>query len=115
VRERGGSEADAGSLSSKIEDVYLYTWHRILNQKAEHVWLAKAIPVWVLNAERSTAVEELRMAIATSSETHRFDAGRMVPRSTLLSLCVVASSPWRRRAISFVSFLSGLVAFWCLS
>jgi ankyrin repeat domain-containing protein 50 len=75
------------AFPSKIDDVYLYTWRRILDQKAEHVLLAKTLLVWVLNAKRSMTVEELRMAIATSPETHKFEAGRMVPRSTLLSLC----------------------------
>jgi ankyrin repeat domain-containing protein 50 len=72
---------------SKIGDVYLHTWERILNQNAEHVLLVKAVFLWVLNAQRSMTIEELRMAIATSPETHKFEPGRMIPRSTVLSLC----------------------------
>jgi ankyrin repeat domain-containing protein 50 len=75
------------AFPSKIEDVYIYTWERILNQNADHVLLVKAAFVWILNAKRSMTMEELRMAIATSPETHHHEAGRMVPRSTLLSLC----------------------------
>jgi ankyrin repeat domain-containing protein 50 len=89
LRECMSAEEVRRTLSafpSMIDDVYLYTWRRILNQKAEHVLLAKALLVWVLNAKRSMTVEEIRMAVATSLETHQFEAGRMVPCSTLISL-----------------------------
>jgi ankyrin repeat domain-containing protein 50 len=74
------------AFPSKIGDVYLYTWDRILNDRAEHVSLVKAVLIWVLYAKSSMTIEELRMA-ATSLDTHKFEADLMVPPSTLLSLC----------------------------
>lgn len=75
------------AFPSKIEDVYLFTWNRILKQNAEHVLLAKSVIIWVLNASRSMTVEELRMAVATSPVTHKFEADQLVPSTTLVSLC----------------------------
>jgi ankyrin repeat domain-containing protein 50 len=75
------------AFPSKIEEVYIFTWKRILKQNTEHVSLAKAVLIWVLNASRSMTVEELRMAMATSPETYKFDPAQVVPRKTLISLC----------------------------
>ncbi|KAH6903048.1 hypothetical protein BKA70DRAFT_1566997 [Coprinopsis sp. MPI-PUGE-AT-0042] len=72
---------------SKIEDVYLQTWDRILAQSADLVSVAKAVLVWVLHAARSMTVQELERAVATSPDTHRFEPDRFVPGATLMSLC----------------------------
>ncbi|KAH6911841.1 hypothetical protein BKA70DRAFT_863385 [Coprinopsis sp. MPI-PUGE-AT-0042] len=72
---------------SRIEDVYLQTWHRILGQKPSHVLLAKATLVWVLNASRSMTIEELERAVATSPETFAFEPDRLAPGTTLIALC----------------------------
>lgn len=71
----------------RIEDVYIFTWRRILKQPVGKVLLAKSALVWVLNASRSMTIEELRMAIATSPVSHKFEAGRLVPSVTLISQC----------------------------
>ncbi|KAH6901093.1 hypothetical protein BKA70DRAFT_1569155 [Coprinopsis sp. MPI-PUGE-AT-0042] len=60
---------------------------RILGQSVEHVALAKAVLIWVLHASRSMTVEELRRAVATSPNTHKFQPDRVVPSTTLISLC----------------------------
>lgn len=72
---------------STIEDVYLQTWSRILNQKPAHVAIAKAVLIWVLKAYRSMTIDEVERAVATSPETHKFEPSRLVPRTTLVSLC----------------------------
>ncbi|KAH6903055.1 hypothetical protein BKA70DRAFT_1155716 [Coprinopsis sp. MPI-PUGE-AT-0042] len=72
---------------SRIEDVYLRTWDRILGQNTELAELAKTVLVWVLNAPRSMTVEELERAVATSPDTYKFEADRFVPGSTLIYLC----------------------------
>ncbi|KAH6916361.1 ankyrin repeat-containing domain protein [Coprinopsis sp. MPI-PUGE-AT-0042] len=75
------------SFPSSIEDVYQRTWARISNGGRKHTSLAKAVLVWVLNASRSMTIEELQRAVATSPDNHKFEAGRLVPETTLLSLC----------------------------
>ncbi|KAH6906766.1 hypothetical protein BKA70DRAFT_1150947, partial [Coprinopsis sp. MPI-PUGE-AT-0042] len=72
---------------SSIEDVYHQTWARISNQTRKYATLAKAVLVWVLHASRSMTMEELEWAVATSPDTHKFEASRRVPGTTLLSLC----------------------------
>ncbi|KAH6916346.1 hypothetical protein BKA70DRAFT_1216542 [Coprinopsis sp. MPI-PUGE-AT-0042] len=75
------------SFPSSIDDVYRQTWARISNESRKHASLAKAVLVWVLNASRSMTIEELERAVATSPDTHKFEAGRLVPGTTLISLC----------------------------
>ncbi|KAH6889058.1 ankyrin repeat-containing domain protein [Coprinopsis sp. MPI-PUGE-AT-0042] len=70
-----------------IEDVYRQTWTRISNEGRKHASLAQAVLIWVLNASRSMTIEELERAVATSPDTHKFEPGRLVSGSTLLSLC----------------------------
>ncbi|KAH6909876.1 hypothetical protein BKA70DRAFT_1187647, partial [Coprinopsis sp. MPI-PUGE-AT-0042] len=72
---------------SRIEDVYLQTWHRILEQRPSHVLLAKTALVWVLNASRSMTIEELERAVATSPETFKFEPDRLAPGTTLIAFC----------------------------
>ncbi|KAH6909814.1 hypothetical protein BKA70DRAFT_176867 [Coprinopsis sp. MPI-PUGE-AT-0042] len=72
---------------SRIEDVYLQTWHRILEQKPNHVLLAKTTLVWVLNASRSMTIDELERAVATSPNTFKFEADRLAPGTTLIAFC----------------------------
>ncbi|KAH6887858.1 hypothetical protein BKA70DRAFT_1332666 [Coprinopsis sp. MPI-PUGE-AT-0042] len=72
---------------SEIEDAYGQTWRRILNQHQRHVSLAKSVMLWVVNAARSMSIEELRRAVATRPDNHKFEPARMVPEATLLGLC----------------------------
>ncbi|KAH6916284.1 hypothetical protein BKA70DRAFT_1179752, partial [Coprinopsis sp. MPI-PUGE-AT-0042] len=72
---------------SHIEDVYRRTWARISNEGRKHASLAKAVLVWVLNASRPMTISELERAVATSPDAHKFEASRVVPGSTLISLC----------------------------
>ncbi|KAH6885985.1 hypothetical protein BKA70DRAFT_110792 [Coprinopsis sp. MPI-PUGE-AT-0042] len=72
---------------SRIEIVYHETWKRILGQTPKMVVLAKNVLVWVLCATRSLTIEELRHAIATCPDTHRFDGSRLVDEATLMGLC----------------------------
>ncbi|KAH6907916.1 hypothetical protein BKA70DRAFT_1282843 [Coprinopsis sp. MPI-PUGE-AT-0042] len=70
-----------------IEDVYLQTWKRILNQPSNKASLAKRVLVWVIYAKRSLRVDQLRHAVATCPITHEFDASRLVSSETLITLC----------------------------
>ncbi|KAH6889033.1 ankyrin repeat-containing domain protein [Coprinopsis sp. MPI-PUGE-AT-0042] len=75
------------AFPSSIEDVYRQTWARISNESHKHASLAKAVLVWVLNASRSMTIDELERAVATSPDTHKFEPRRLVPETTLVSLC----------------------------
>ncbi|KAH6909863.1 ankyrin repeat-containing domain protein, partial [Coprinopsis sp. MPI-PUGE-AT-0042] len=75
------------AFPSSIEDVYLQTWRRILEQNASHVLLAKSTLVWVMNASRSMRIEELERAVATTTDTYKFQRNRVAPGSTLIALC----------------------------
>ncbi|KAH6889026.1 hypothetical protein BKA70DRAFT_884392 [Coprinopsis sp. MPI-PUGE-AT-0042] len=75
------------AFPSSIEDVYRQTWARISNESHKHASLAKAVLVWVLNASRSMTIDELERAMATSPDTHKFEPRRLVPETTLVSLC----------------------------
>ncbi|KAH6914320.1 ankyrin repeat-containing domain protein [Coprinopsis sp. MPI-PUGE-AT-0042] len=75
------------AFPSSIEDVYRQTWDRISNESHKHASLAKAVLVWVLNASRSMTIDELERAVATSPDTHKFEPRRLVPETTLVSLC----------------------------
>ena len=72
---------------TQIEEVYIRTWHRILEQSQESVALAKQALIWVLYASRSMTIDELVQATATSPETHCLDPMRVVPATTILALC----------------------------
>jgi hypothetical protein len=70
-----------------IEDVYIQTWNRILEQDEDLVLVAKVTLAWVLYASRSMTVAELERAVATSPDTYKFDPDLLVPGPTLMSLC----------------------------
>ena len=72
---------------SQIEDVYFQTWSRILEQGQHAISVFKALLVWVLNASRSMTLDELERAVATSSETYKFEPDHVVPGSTLIAMC----------------------------
>ncbi|KAH6873705.1 ankyrin repeat-containing domain protein [Coprinopsis sp. MPI-PUGE-AT-0042] len=71
----------------RIQDIYLQTWNRIVEQKSSHVLLAKAALVWVLHSSRSMTIEELQRAVATSPETYTFEPNRLAPGTILIALC----------------------------
>ncbi|KAH6879588.1 hypothetical protein BKA70DRAFT_1345395 [Coprinopsis sp. MPI-PUGE-AT-0042] len=75
------------AFPAPIEEVYLQTWNRILNQSRENVLLAKQVLLWVLTATRSLTIEELEYAIATHPDTHLFDPERLVDEASLLRRC----------------------------
>ncbi|KAH6904795.1 hypothetical protein BKA70DRAFT_519349 [Coprinopsis sp. MPI-PUGE-AT-0042] len=70
-----------------IEELYLQTWQRIMGQTRSKVLLAKKILMWVITATRSLTVEELRNALASCPDTHKFDSSRLVQGGTLIALC----------------------------
>ncbi|KAH6911215.1 ankyrin repeat-containing domain protein [Coprinopsis sp. MPI-PUGE-AT-0042] len=71
----------------RIEDVYSQTWSRILDQTPTNTLIAKNALVWVLCATRSLTINELRHAVATCPETHKFDRSRLVNEALLMGLC----------------------------
>ncbi|KAH6909746.1 hypothetical protein BKA70DRAFT_175144 [Coprinopsis sp. MPI-PUGE-AT-0042] len=75
------------AFPADIEDLYLQTWQRILNQTPAKVLLAKKVILWVINSTRSLTIDELRHALATCPDTHRFNSSRLVQESVLIGLC----------------------------
>ncbi|KAH6892732.1 hypothetical protein BKA70DRAFT_1119251, partial [Coprinopsis sp. MPI-PUGE-AT-0042] len=71
----------------RIEDVYQETWKRIEAQSPDMAVIAKNALVWVLCAKRSLKIKELRRAVATCPDTHKFDRRRLVDKATLMALC----------------------------
>ncbi|KAH6917862.1 ankyrin repeat-containing domain protein [Coprinopsis sp. MPI-PUGE-AT-0042] len=59
----------------------------ITSQTQAKVLLAKRLLLWVIAATRSLAVNDLRHALATCPDTHRFDSSRLVREGTLVGLC----------------------------
>jgi hypothetical protein len=70
----------------KIEDVYKQTWDRIISAEKNQIDLAKAALVWVLNAQRSMTIHELRHALATSPGTYTFDPTRVMPEAAFMAI-----------------------------
>ncbi|KAH6892735.1 ankyrin repeat-containing domain protein, partial [Coprinopsis sp. MPI-PUGE-AT-0042] len=71
----------------QIQDVYRKTWRRIEAQSPDMSVIAKNALVWVLCARRSLTIKELRHAVATCPDTHKFDRRRLVDEATLMGLC----------------------------
>jgi ankyrin repeat domain-containing protein 50 len=72
---------------SNIKDVYLQTWERILKRNPTRVLVAKAVLLWVMNAQRPMTISELERAVATSPTTHKFQPDEVVPGMSLVTLC----------------------------
>ncbi|KAH6901137.1 hypothetical protein BKA70DRAFT_1312545 [Coprinopsis sp. MPI-PUGE-AT-0042] len=75
------------NFPAKIADVYAQTWDRIINQPLGQTLLAMNIFTWVLYADRSLSIEELRDAVASCPDSHTFDSGRLVAAEILVSVC----------------------------
>ncbi|KAH6907854.1 ankyrin repeat-containing domain protein [Coprinopsis sp. MPI-PUGE-AT-0042] len=71
----------------QIEEVYRQTWKRIKEQPPDMFIVARSALIWVLCAMRSLKIEELRHAVATCPDTHKFDCRRLVDKATLMGLC----------------------------
>jgi ankyrin repeat domain-containing protein 50 len=74
------------SFPSQIEKVYMQTWNRIVDSTPHHISLAKAALVWVLNAQRSMTIDELRYALATHPVTHNFESTRLIHETTFMAI-----------------------------
>ena len=72
---------------SQIEGAYAQTWNRILDEDEENVMLVKMVFVWVLTATRSMTLKELERVVAICPKTFKFEADRVVPGSTFLTMC----------------------------
>ena len=72
---------------SQIEGAYAQSWNRILDEDEENVTLVKMVFVWVLAATRSMTLKELERVVAICPETFKFEADRVVPGSTFLTMC----------------------------
>lgn len=59
----------------------------ILKQDEDLVAAAKTVLLWVLYAPRSVTVAELERAAAICPDTFKFEPDRLVPGTTLMSLC----------------------------
>ncbi|KAH6909762.1 hypothetical protein BKA70DRAFT_1471887 [Coprinopsis sp. MPI-PUGE-AT-0042] len=75
------------TFSTEIEGLYRETWKRITGQSHSKALLAKKVFLWVTIATRPLTMDELRFALASCPETHRFDPSRLVQEGTLLGLC----------------------------
>ena len=72
---------------SEIGDVYQQTWKRIQDQPAAQALIGRSVLLWVLCAERSLTIEELRHLVAACPQTYKVDPRRIVDKQTLMSLC----------------------------
>jgi hypothetical protein len=77
---------ELATFPSKVKDIYLRVWDRIIKTRANDALLVKTVLVWVLHASRSMTVEELIRAVAMSPETLKFEPERLVSETTLVSL-----------------------------
>ena len=75
------------AFPQEIRDVYQQAWNRILKSDEHQASLAKAAFAWVLNAQRSLTVEQLRRALATCPETYHFEPARLMEESDILAAC----------------------------
>ncbi|KAH6909738.1 hypothetical protein BKA70DRAFT_1102131, partial [Coprinopsis sp. MPI-PUGE-AT-0042] len=75
------------TFPTDIEDLYRQTWQRILGQAQSKALLATNALTWVVFATRSLAIKELRTALATCPDTHKFMPDRLVQEDTLIGLC----------------------------
>ncbi|KAH6867538.1 hypothetical protein BKA70DRAFT_1027315, partial [Coprinopsis sp. MPI-PUGE-AT-0042] len=75
------------TFSTDIEGLYLQTWQRITDQTPTKVLLAKKALLWVIHATQSLTIDQLRHALATCPDTHRFESRRLVQESVLIGLC----------------------------
>ena len=75
------------SFPPRIEDVYQQTWERICDQTPDNALIGRNTLLWVLCAERSLDIDELRHFAAICQETYRIDADRMLDARTLMALC----------------------------
>ncbi|KAH6877363.1 hypothetical protein BKA70DRAFT_1576413 [Coprinopsis sp. MPI-PUGE-AT-0042] len=75
------------NFPSRIEDIYQETWRRIIGQPPDLALLAKNVLVWLLCVTRPLTIDELRHAVATTADTHKFDHSRLVDGITLIGLC----------------------------
>ena len=72
---------------ANIEGIYHQAWDRIHKDGPHLSGLARAMFFWVLNAKRSMTLRALERAVATSPETFKFEAHRVVPGKTLIAVC----------------------------
>lgn len=72
---------------SDIKGVYAMIWTRILKQPPEKVLLARDALAWVVHATRSLTIEEIRHAVASCTDTFKFDSSRLTPIEKLVDAC----------------------------
>ncbi|KAH6903989.1 hypothetical protein BKA70DRAFT_1566309 [Coprinopsis sp. MPI-PUGE-AT-0042] len=75
------------NFPTEIEDIYMRTWERILAQGPKQSNLAKLVLLWITHAHSEMTIDTLRRAVATSPDSHVFEAKRMAPEALLLSAC----------------------------
>ncbi|KAH6907888.1 ankyrin repeat-containing domain protein, partial [Coprinopsis sp. MPI-PUGE-AT-0042] len=80
-------EKTLAEFPAKLADAYAETWDRIINQSLGKALLAMNVFTWVLYATRSLSVEELRHAVASCPDTHKFEPGGLVVAEILVSVC----------------------------
>ncbi|KAH6909754.1 hypothetical protein BKA70DRAFT_1425474 [Coprinopsis sp. MPI-PUGE-AT-0042] len=80
-------EETLAGFPTDIEDLYLQTWQRILDESPNKVLLAKKVLLWVLHSTGSLKARALEQAIATHPDTYSYELRRLVPVDTLVGLC----------------------------
>ncbi|KAH6907851.1 hypothetical protein BKA70DRAFT_1562907 [Coprinopsis sp. MPI-PUGE-AT-0042] len=78
-------EKTLAEFPAKLADAYAETWDRIINQSLGKALLATNIFTWVLFVRRSLSMEELRHAVASCPDTHKFEPGGLVATEILIS------------------------------
>jgi hypothetical protein len=80
-------EATLDDFPTNVKTVYAEIWTKINKQPAERALLARNVLVWVTCATRSLTVDELRHAVASCTDTFKFDTAQLVPIDRLVGAC----------------------------
>jgi ankyrin repeat domain-containing protein 50 len=73
---------------TSVEGLYREKWRRICTQGEHYATLARLALLWVFHVEHEMSIEELRYAVAASSDpTLSFEAKRLVPEALLVESC----------------------------
>ncbi|TFK22139.1 hypothetical protein FA15DRAFT_714696 [Coprinopsis marcescibilis] len=72
-------------LPEGINDMYSTTMERVESQG--HSDIVHRVLTWLVYANRSLLIEELRHAVAVYPQTYAFDRERLIDQESLLSLC----------------------------
>ncbi|KAF6754079.1 hypothetical protein DFP72DRAFT_1170539 [Ephemerocybe angulata] len=74
-------------LPSGVDAMYEHTLARIGAQPEEDASIAYRVFIWLLYSKKTLTPEDIQFALAISFEDKSYDAGDVIPRDLILSLC----------------------------